>query len=105
MESSRQSSRAQAPRTFFSGQITYGSAPILRKLLDHPGQPRLNPARPDILSSLVQFASTRIAQSHVQMVQTLRMLESNLDNEGNDKPNTIKPAIRRLDWTKWREAM
>ena len=34
------------------------------------------------------------------MVQTLRMLESNLDNEGDDKPNTIKQAIRRPDWPK-----
>ncbi len=33
------------------------------------------------------------------MVQTLRMLESNLDNEGDDELNTIKHAIRRPDST------
>ncbi len=39
------------------------------------------------------------------MVQTLRMLESNLDNKGDSKPNTMKQAICCCDWPKWREAM
>ncbi len=39
------------------------------------------------------------------MVPTLRMLESNLDNEGDDEPNTPKQAIRRPDWLKWKEVM
>ncbi len=51
------------------------------------------------------MTSTRTAQSNDYMVQTLIMLESNLDNKGDDKPNTFKQAIRRLDWLKWREAM
>ena len=97
--------RARAPQTLYPSQITYGSAPILRKLLDNPGQPSLNSASPDTPSSLAQFASTWITQSHVHMVQTLRMLESNLNNEGDDKPNTIKQAICRPDLPNWREAM
>ncbi len=52
MESSRRSAQAQAPQTFYPGQITYGSAPISKKLLDNPGQPCLNPASSDIPSSL-----------------------------------------------------
>ena len=60
IESSRQSAQARAPQTFYPGQILYGSAPISRKLLDNPGQPSLNPASPDIPSSLAQFAKTRI---------------------------------------------
>ncbi len=33
------------------------------------------------------------------------MSESNVDNERDDKPNTVKQAMRRLDGLKWREAM
>lgn len=39
------------------------------------------------------------------MVQTLRMLEANFLNEGDDEPSTLKQAMRRSDWPKWKEAM
>ena len=52
MKCSRRSGRAQTPRTLYPGKITYGSAHISRKLLDNPGQPSLNPARPDSPSIL-----------------------------------------------------
>lgn len=39
-------------------------------------------------------------QSHIHMVQTLRMLETNVDNEGDDEPNTLKQAMYRSDWLK-----
>ena len=81
----------------YPGQITYGSAPISRKLLDNPSQLSLNPARSDKSCSLAQFAITRIAQSHVHMVQTLRMFESNIYNQRDGKPNTLKQAIRYPD--------
>ena len=100
IESSRRSGRARAPRKLYPGQITYGSAPISRKLVDNPSQPSSNPASPDTPSSLAQFTSTRTAQSNVHMVQTLRMLESNIDNKGDDERNTLKQAIRRPDWLK-----
>ncbi len=37
------------------------------------------------------------------MVQTLRILESNLDNERDDEPNTVQQAIRCPDFLKSRE--
>ena len=100
MESSRQSGRARAPRKLYPGQITYCSSPISRKLLDNRSQPSLNSDSPDTFSSLAQFTSTRTAKSNVHMVQTLRMLESNVDNERDDEPNTLKQALRRPDWLK-----
>ncbi len=33
------------------------------------------------------------------------MFESNLVNKEDDKPNTVKQAIRHPDWPKWREAI
>ena len=39
------------------------------------------------------------------MVQTLRMLESNLENERDDKPNSLKQAMHRSNWPKWKKAM
>ncbi len=39
------------------------------------------------------------------MVQTLRMLESNLDNERDDEPNSLNQAIHITDWLKWKEAI
>ena len=73
IKSSRRPPWTRAPQTIYPSQITYGSAPISKKLLDNPGQPSLNPASPDTLSSLAHFVDTQIAQSHVHMVQTLRM--------------------------------
>ncbi len=81
----------------YPGQITYGFAPISKKLLDNLSQLSLYPARSDKSFSLAQFAITRIAESHVHMLQTLRMFESNIDNERDGKPNTLKQAIRHPD--------
>lgn len=39
------------------------------------------------------------------MVQTLRMLEANIANEGDDEPDTLKQAKHCSDWPKWKEAM
>ncbi len=105
MGSSRRSGRDWASWTLYPSQITYGSVPISKRLLDNPGQPNLNSASPDTPPSLAQFASTRIAQSHVQMEQVLGMLEFNLDNKRDDKSITIKQAIYYLDWPKWREEL
>ena len=33
------------------------------------------------------------------------MLESNVDNKGDDQPNILKQTMRRSDWPKWNEAM
>ncbi len=101
----RRSERARAPRTLYPGQITYGSAPISRRLVDKPTQSNLNPNTPEISSSLARFTSTRVAQSRIQMVQILRMLESNIDNEGDIEPNSLNQAMHRTDWLKWKEAL
>ncbi len=39
------------------------------------------------------------------MIQTLSILKFNLDNKGDDKPNTNKQAISLLNCPKWREMM
>lgn len=33
------------------------------------------------------------------------MLEVNIDNKDDNKHNTLKQAIRCLDWLKWKEVM
>ncbi len=100
IESSRRSGRAEAPRKLYPGLIIYGSALISKKLLDNPSQPSLNSASPNIFSSLARFTSTRTTQSNVHMIQTFRMLESNIDNKGDDEPNTPKQAVCRPDCLK-----
>ena len=104
-ESLRRSGRNRAPRVLYPGQITYGSTPISSRLLDTPRQSDQNPNNGDMPSSLARFTSTRVPQSHVHMVQTLRMLEANIDNEGDDEPSTLKQAMHCSDWPKWKEAM
>ena len=84
----------------YPDQITYGSIPISRRLVNNLTQSNLNPNTAETPSSLAQFTSTRIAQSHIHMVQTLRILEFNMDNEGEDKPNSLNQAMYCLDWLK-----
>lgn len=35
----------------------------------------------------------------------MRILESNVDNEGDNKPNSVNQAMHHTDWLKWKEAM
>ncbi len=39
------------------------------------------------------------------MIQTVRMLEANVDNKSDDEPNTLKQAVRRSDWLKLKKSM
>ena len=39
------------------------------------------------------------------MVRVLRMLSSNVDNEGADEPKSLKEAMARHDWPEWKMAM
>ncbi len=39
------------------------------------------------------------------MVQTLRMLESNVDNKRYDEPNSLNQAIHHTDWFRWKDAI
>lgn len=39
------------------------------------------------------------------MVQTLRMLETNVNNKSDDKPKTLKQAMHFSDWLKWKKAI
>lgn len=84
----RQSRQAKIPSSLYSSQIIYGFTLISRKLVNNTPQPNLNPNIIEIPSSLAQFINTHIAQSQIHMVSTLRMLEFNVDNEGDDKPNS-----------------
>ncbi len=52
----------------------------------------------DESSSLVQFTSTHVHQSHIHIVQTSRKLEANINNKEDDEPNTLKQVIRRPEW-------
>ncbi len=46
-----------------------------------------------------------MAQSHIHMLQTLRMLESNVDNEGDDEPISLNQTMHLTDLLKWKEAI
>lgn len=69
-------------------------------LVDNASQPNSNPDNLDISSSLAQFISIRVAQFYIHMVQTLRMLESNMDNKRDNKPNSLNQAMKHADWLK-----
>lgn len=97
IETSRQLKQARALLILYSSQISYGSTPISKKLLDNPNQLNPNLAIPEISSSLVQFTSIYVAQSHIHIVQILRILESNMNNKGDDKPNILKQAMHYSD--------
>ena len=104
-ENLRRSDRGRVPRVLYSGQITYGDNLISSRSVNFPTKPTKDPNIADESSSLAKFTSTCVPQSHIHIVQTLRKLEANIDNEGDDEPNTLKQAIRRPDWPKWKEAM
>lgn len=72
------------------GQIIYGSATISRKFVDNPNQPNPNLTTQKTSSSLAKFISIRIAQSYIYIVYILRMLKSNINNGGDNKPNSLK---------------
>lgn len=97
IEDLRQSSRARAPRTLYSGQITYGSTRLSNRLFDIPGQPDQNLDSGNTPSSLARFTNTRVLQSHVYMVPTLRMLEINIDKKDNNEPNSLIQAMNFSD--------
>ena len=77
--------------------MTYSANLISSRSVNSPTKPTQDPNITDEPSSLAQFTSTRVPQSHIHIVQTLRKLEANIDNKGDDEPNTLKQAIRCLD--------
>ena len=92
-ENLRQSSQTQAPQMLYLGQFTYDSIPISSKLLDIPKHLDGNSDTKDTSSNLTQFTSTHISQSHIYMVQTPKILATNIANKDNDEPGTLKQAI------------
>ncbi len=99
-ENLRRSDRGRVSRVLYPGSITYGANLISSRSVNSPTKPTQDPNITDEPSSLAQFASTCVPQSHINIVQTLGKLEVNIDNEGDDEPNTLKQAIRRTDWLK-----
>lgn len=85
-----QSSQTQALQTFYSDQITYSFTPMSSRFLDHPRHLDQNFDNRNTSSSLAEFTSTCILQLHIYMVQTLKILETNINNKNNDELNTFK---------------
>ena len=104
-ESPRQSSRTRVSQTLYLGQITYGTTTKSSRPPNAPKQPNKTFNSREAPLNFARFTNTRIPQSHIHMVQTLRMLVANVDNKGDDEPDTLKQAIRYSDWPKWKEAM
>lgn len=75
----------------------YDSNPISKKLFENPSQLNFNLITPEILSNLARFTNTRITQLYIYIVQILRMLESNIDNKRDNKPNTLKQTMQSSD--------
>ncbi len=105
VELPRRPERTRAPCILFPGQISYDSALISRELLNDTSQPDSNLENLDASSSSARCTSTCAAKSHAHLVQTLRMLESNIDNEGQYEPGTLKQAMCCSDWPKEKKAM
>lgn len=64
----------------YLGKITYDSTLILRKLLNNSSQSNLKLFSLNILSSLIPFTNFYIAQPHIYIVETLKILKRNVDN-------------------------
>ncbi len=105
VELPRRPERTRPLCILFPGQISYGSAPISRQLLNDNSQPDSNLESLDASSSSARFTSTCAAKSHAHFVQTLRMLESNIDNKRQDEPDTLKQAICCSYWPEWKKPM
>ncbi len=99
-ENLQQSDRGRVPPLLYYGQITYGANLISNRSVNSSTKPTQDLNITDEPSSLAQFTSNYVPQSHIHIVQTLRKLEANIDKKGDDEPNTLKQAIRRPDWPK-----
>ena len=104
-ENPRRSSRTRVLRTLYPSQITYGTTTKSSRHPDAPKQPNKTFNSREAPPNLARFTTTRVPQSYIHMVQILRMLAANVDNKGDDEPDTLKQAMRRSDWPKWKEAM
>ncbi len=93
----RQSKRNRTEQVLYPGQIVYGSGPL----------PKVNAKATEVgqSSSSANFVSLHTAKSHEHMVRVLRILSSNVDNEGADEPASVKEAMVRHDWPEWNMAM
>ena len=69
--------------------------------------PKVDTKAPEVgqSSSSANFVSSCTAKSHEHMVRVLRMLNSNIDNEGADEPASLKETMARHDWPEWKMAM
>ncbi len=93
----RHSTRNRTERVLYPGHIVYGSEPFFRD--------KMKASETSQSSSSENFGSSRTAKSHKHMVQVLRMLSCNIDNEEADEPVSFKEAITRHDWPEWKMAM
>lgn len=57
----------------------------------------------DILSDLAWFNNTLVFLSHIHMIQTLTMLEININNKSDNKPSNFKQAICHSNWSNCRK--
>lgn len=96
-ETLHQSGQTRTPQTLYSGRINYDSTAISNRSFRQLDQ---NFYSKDIPFSLARFTSTRVSQSYIHIVQTLKILEANIDNEGNDELGSLKQAMRHYDWPK-----
>lgn len=90
----------RVPRSFYLGQITYGSGPISKRPVDNPSQTNPDLATAETFSNWAQFSSIYIGSSYIHMIQTSEMLKSNVDNKRDAKSNTFKQAMYCSDWPK-----
>lgn len=51
-------------------------------------------------SNIAQFKSFWVTQSHIEIVQTLKILERDIDNESNDELNILNQAMHCSNWPK-----
>ncbi len=86
----RRSKRNRTKRVLYPWQIVYGPGPL----------PKVNSKAHEVgqSSSSANFMSSHTAEFHVSIVPVLRMLSSNVDNEGVDEPASLKEAMSRHDW-------
>lgn len=97
IENSRQFSRARIPQMLYLSQVAYSLNLISSQTLSFFIQPDQNLEYTNTASKIAQFTNTCVFWSNIYMIQTLKMLEANINNKGDDEPRTLKQTIRRFN--------
>lgn len=86
----RRSTRNCIEQLLYPNQIAYSSGLLPKASIKAP--------EAGLYNSFTNFVSSHTVKSHEYIVWIFCMLSSNIDNEGIDKPASLKRAMAWYDW-------